>query len=149
VGGGGLRRSAAPRDPEALRRSGRLRLLLDTHTLLWAAEGRLGDDARDAIEKTADAVFVSAVTVWEIEIKRALGRLRAPDDVAGLVDESGFERLPITFEHAREAGRLPLLHGDPFDRMLVAQARVEALTLASADAAIRRYGVPALDVAQA
>jgi PIN domain nuclease of toxin-antitoxin system len=91
-------------------------------------------------------VFVSAATIWEIEIKRALDRLEAPDDVAGLVEESGFKRLAITFEHARDAGRLPLLHGDPFDRMLVAQARVETLTLASADTDIRRYDVPLLHV---
>jgi PIN domain nuclease of toxin-antitoxin system len=106
----------------------------------------LRDDARSAIEREADAVFVSAATIWEIEIKRALDRLQAPDDVAGLVEESGFERLTITFEHAREAGRLPLLNGDPFDRMLVAQARVEAMTLASADAAIRRYDVAVFDI---
>jgi len=125
-----------------------LRLLLDTHTLIWAAEGRVGADARAALEETADAVFVSAATIWEIEIKRALGRLRAPDDVVGLVDESGFERLAIDFEHAREAGRLPLLHGDPFDRMLIAQARLEGMTLATGDETIRRYDVPVLAVAR-
>jgi PIN domain nuclease of toxin-antitoxin system len=89
---------------------------------------------------------VSAATIWEIEIKRALDRLQAPEDVADLVEESGFKRLAITFEHAREAGRLPLLHGDPFDRMLVAQARAEGMTLASADAAIQSYDVPVLQV---
>jgi PIN domain nuclease of toxin-antitoxin system len=110
--------------------------------------GRLGHDERAALEETADAVFVSAATIWEIEIKRTLGRLRAPQDVAGLVDESGFERLAISFEHAREAGRLPLLHGDPFDRMLVAQARLEAMTLATGDETIKRYDVPVLDIAR-
>jgi PIN domain nuclease of toxin-antitoxin system len=114
--------------------------------LLWAADGRLERHAREAIEEGADAVFVSSATIWEIEIKRALGRLRAPDDVAGLVAQSGFEPLSIGFEHAREAGRLPLLHGDPFDRMLVAQARVEGLTLATADRGIGRYDVPVLDM---
>lgn len=92
-------------------------------------------------------MFVSAATIWEIEIKRALDRLRAPEDTARLVDESGFERLAISFEHAREAGRLPLLHGDPFDRMLVAQARLEGMTLATADETIQRYDVPVLNVA--
>lgn len=91
-------------------------------------------------------MLVSAVSVWEIEIKRALDRIRAPEDVAGLVDESGFERLAITFEHAREAGGLPLHHADPFDRMLVAQARVEGLTLATADRNVARYDVPVLDL---
>lgn len=105
-------------------------------------EGR----ARTIIGEVADAVAISAVTIWEIEIKRALGKLRVPDDVAGLVDEAGFERLPITFEHASEAGRLPLLHADPFDRMLVAQARLEGMTLASGDPLIRRYDVPVLKV---
>jgi PIN domain nuclease of toxin-antitoxin system len=98
------------------------------------------------IEKSADAVLVSAATIWEIEIKRALHKLEAPDDLARLVDESGFKRLEISYEHAREAGRLPLLHGDPFDRMLVAQARLEGLTLATADPKIKRYDVPVLDV---
>lgn len=67
--------------------------------------------------------------------------------MAGLVDRSGFERLAIDYDHAREAGRLPLLHGDPFDRMLIAQARLEGLTLATADERIKRYEVPVLDVA--
>lgn len=91
-------------------------------------------------------MFVSAASVWEIEIKRAVGRLRAPDDVGGLVDASGFERLQVSFEHALEAGRLPLHHRDPFDRMLVAQARYEGLTLATADAALAHYDVPVLAV---
>jgi PIN domain nuclease of toxin-antitoxin system len=121
---------------------------LDTHALLWAAEGRLTGDARSAVEETAEAVFVSAVTVWEIEIKRALNRLRAPADLLGLIDDSGFERLAITLEHGREAGRLPPLHTDPFDRMLVAQARMEAMTLATADEAMAGYGVPVLQVAR-
>ncbi len=125
-----------------------MRLLLDTHALLWAAEGRLATAARRAIEETAEEVLVSSATVWEIEIKRALGRIRAPEGVAELVDESGFERLAIGFEHAREAGRLPPHHGDPFDRVLVAQARVERLTLATGDERIRRYDVPVLDVAR-
>lgn len=115
--------------------------------MIWAAAGRLDGDAQRAIEEQADAVFVSAATVWEIEIKRALGRLRVPQDVARLVEDSGFERLAIGFEHASEAGRLPPLHADPFDRMLIAQARLEEMTLASADATIQRYEVPVLAVA--
>lgn len=86
--------------------------------------------------------------MWEIEIKRALGRLRAPDDVGELVDRSGFEPLAIDFAHAREAGRLPPLHPDPFDRMLIAQARLESLTLATADEEMARYDVPVLRVAE-
>jgi PIN domain nuclease of toxin-antitoxin system len=120
--------------------------LLDTHTLIWAAKEELRDDAHALIEEVADSVFVSAATIWEIEIKRVLGRLQAPGDMIERVDESGYERLPITFEHAREAGRLPLLHGDPFDRILIAQARAEGLTLASADAVLQRYDVAVLEV---
>jgi PIN domain nuclease of toxin-antitoxin system len=123
-----------------------LRLLLDTHTLIWAAKEELRDDAHRVIEEVADSVFVSAATIWEIEIKRALGRLRAPGDMIERVDESGFERLLITFEHAREVGRLPLLHGDPFDRLLVAQARAEGMTLASADTGLQRYDVAVLEI---
>lgn len=99
--------------------------------------------------QAADAVFVSAATIWEIEIKRALGKLQAPDDAIQNSDESGYERLPITFEHARQAGKLPPLHGDPFDRLLIAQAGMEKLTLATADSEIKRYNVQVLHVARA
>lgn len=92
---------------------------------------------------------MSAATIWEIEIKRALGRLTAPDDAVERVESSGFEPLPINLEHAREAGRLPLHHSDPFDRILIAQARVEDLSLATADEAMTRYGVAVLPVARA
>jgi PIN domain nuclease of toxin-antitoxin system len=114
--------------------------------LLWAAEARLAGVARDAIEHQAQAVFVSAASVWEIEIKRALRRLSAPEDVIAMIDQSGFEPLAITLAHAREAGRLAPLHADPFDRMLVAQARLEQMTLATADRALSDYGVPVLEV---
>lgn len=114
--------------------------------LIWAAEDRLGRVARDTIASGAQAVYVSAVSVWEIEIKRALGRIEAPDDILRLVDQSGFRRLAISFEHAHEAGRLPAFHGDPFDRMLIAQARLDGLTLATADDALRAYGVSVLAV---
>lgn len=122
---------------------------MDTRALLWAAEGRLAAEARAAIEREAEAVYVSAATVWEIEIKRALGRLRAPDDLLGRIQKAGFEALAITLEHGRAAGRLPLIHADPFDRMLVAQARTEGMTLATADESMARYGVPILEVARA
>ena len=91
---------------------------------------------------------MSAVTIWEIEIKRAAGRLKAPDDLIARVDDSGYERLAIAFEHAAETSRLPFLHSDPFDRMLIAQARMEGMTLASGDELIKRYDVPVLDVSR-
>ena len=96
----------------------------------------------------SEQVWVSAATVWEIEIKRSAKRLNAPEDLLEMVEESGFERLPITLEHALAAGRLPLHHRDPFDRMLVAQARLEGLTLATADAGLSAYGVPLIEMAR-
>jgi PIN domain nuclease of toxin-antitoxin system len=116
--------------------------------LIWFADDRVDDNARTAIEQ-ATTVCVSAATVWEIEIKRAAGKLHAPPDLAGIVANHGFDPLPITFEHAVETGRLPLHHGDPFDRMLVAQARVEDLTLVTADERLQRYSVAVLSAALA
>jgi PIN domain nuclease of toxin-antitoxin system len=113
--------------------------------LLWAQDDRLGAEAVAAIEQATD-VYVSAATIWEIEVKRATGKLRAPDDPIALVDNAGFDRLPMTFEHAVAAGRLPLHHRDPFDRMLLAQARLENLTLVTGDESLGRYGVPLLTV---
>ena len=92
-------------------------------------------------------MLVSAASIWELAIKQAAGRLRVPADFLALIDETGFARLPITFEHSAEAGRLPSHHGDPFDRMLVAQATIEGLTLATADARLSEYDVPVLRVA--
>jgi len=114
--------------------------------LLWAADGRLTGRAHEVLERGAGSVLVSAATIWEIEIKRAAGRLDAPEDVAELVDHSGFERLSIGFNHVREAGRLPPIHGDPFDRMLIAQARLESLVLVTSDEMISRYDVQVLAV---
>jgi len=116
---------------------------VDSHVLLWAleSESNLSDDVRQALVDPRNDVFVSAVCIWEIAIKRALGKLRAPDHLAGSVEAAGFTELPVTFVHAEQAGSLPKLHGDPFDRMLVAQAQVEGLTLVTADANILRYPV--------
>ena len=114
--------------------------------LIWAQENRLDPDSHEAVQSTAEAVFVSAATIWEIEIKRAQGRLEVPGDMAEVVRQAEMQALPISFEHARDAGRLPPLHADPFDRMLIAQARGEGLTLATADRRIMRYDVPVLPV---
>jgi len=121
-----------------------VRLLLDTHAFLWAVAepARLGATARAAIMDGGNAVFVSAATAWEIAIKEALGRLAFP--VARFlaeVEAAGFAHLPIRAEHALAAGALPRHHADPFDRMLVAQAGLEGLTLISEDAALAAYGV--------
>jgi PIN domain nuclease of toxin-antitoxin system len=94
-------------------------------------------------------VWVSAVSIWEISIKAALGRLdvkrNAADELADEMERSGFRRLPIEFEHAFAVRELPLHHADPFDRMLVAQAQCEGLTLITASGIIGDYGVPTLD----
>lgn len=122
-------------------------LLLDTHVFLWwrADDRRLGAAARAAIAR-AEAVFVSAASAWEAAIKQALGRLEIPDRISAGVEQSGFASLPITFAHAERAGSLPPHHRDPFDRMLVAQAIEEHLTLVTKDAAIAAYDVPILPV---
>lgn len=121
------------------------RLLLDTHVVLWwrAEPGRLSARARAAIA-VADAVFVSAASVWEIEIKAGVGRIRLPEPFVLGVQRSGFVRLPVTFEHAARVGALPRHHADPFDRMLVAQAMEEDLVLVTADARVLRYDVTTL-----
>jgi PIN domain nuclease of toxin-antitoxin system len=116
--------------------------------LLWTlGEVReLSDRARDAISQQAERVFVSAVSVWEVAIKRSLGRLEAPAELLDLIERSGFEELPVTFVHGLAVAELPLHHRDPFDRLLVAQAREEGLTIATADAEIGSYDVAVLDV---
>lgn len=120
-------------------------LLLDTHVFLWwrAASPRLGAHVQEAISR-ADVVFVSAASAWEAAIKRSLGRLEIPDRFEAGVEDSGFEKLMVTFTHAERAGSLPLHHRDPFDRMLVAQAFEERLTLVSYDGHLEAYDVPLL-----
>lgn len=121
-----------------------MRLLLDTHVFLWAVgdPGRLAAPVRQVVKAPENAIFVSAATVWEIAIKRALGRLEFPlEDLVAVLARAGFEHLPIDAGHAIVAGGLPRHHADPFDRILVAQARVEGLMLVSEDAAIAAYDV--------
>ena len=120
-----------------------MRLLLDTHVLLW----QLSDDPHQKptthamIADPSNEIFVSACSVWEISIKQAAKKIEAPDDLlAQLVDHELVE-LPISAAHALRAGGLPPHHGDPFDRMLVAQAQVEGLTLVSKDRQLAAYDV--------
>jgi PIN domain nuclease of toxin-antitoxin system len=121
------------------------RLLLDTHVFLWwrGEPTRLATEARSRIA-TADIVFVSAASAWEAGIKVALGRLEIPDTFESGVVASGFEKLLITFSHAERAAGLPPHHRDPFDRMLVAQAQAEGLTLVTHDRLLEPYGVEIL-----
>ena len=124
-----------------------MRLLLDTHVVLWAIAGdaTLGADFLDRLRHDPD-IFLSPVSLWEITIKQAAGTLAGPPDLAERVRDMGFRELPVTHGHAMAAGRLPSHHRDPFDRMLVAQAASEGLTLVSRDASIALYDVDILKV---
>lgn len=116
-------------------------LLLDTCTLLWWANGdELSPDAQHAIADPRNRVWISAVSVWEIAVKQSLGKLELHGDLHSVVEED-FLQLPVTFAHARQVAWLPLHHRDPFDRMLIAQARSEELTLVSRDRQLAQYAV--------
>ena len=119
-----------------------MNLLLDTHILLWWLEDspRLSASARDTI-RDSEIVFASAVSAWEIEVKRARGLLRAPDNLEMTIRARDLQPLSMTISHAVAAGRLPSHHGDPFDRMLIAQALLESLTLMTADKKLKHYDV--------
>jgi PIN domain nuclease of toxin-antitoxin system len=119
-----------------------VKLLLDTHALLWWLDGddRLTPEATEAIAG-AELVAVSAASAWEIGIKQALGKLDGPVDLSAEMATNGFTGLPITVAHALAAGALPLHHADPFDRMLVAQSRLEGLTLVTRDDRLAVYGI--------
>jgi PIN domain nuclease of toxin-antitoxin system len=119
-----------------------VRLLLDTHALLWwLADDDLTAQARDAIADPANLVVVSAASAWEISIKKALGKLAAPDDLEHQLQAGGLVPLPISIAHGVAAGELPRHHEDPFDRMLVAQAFAEGLTIMTRDKRFDDYGV--------
>lgn len=121
-----------------------MRLLLDTHVVLWwRANQDVSAEAREAIG-SASLAFVSLASAWEIAIKIGSGKLRLPAPFEEGVRASGFTPLSITFAHTEAVARLPHHHGDPFDRMLVAQARVEGLTLVTRDRRLADYGVPIL-----
>ena len=122
--------------------------LLDSHVSLWWLEDspKIGGKLRGILADPQVRVLVSAASVWEIGMKQALGKLRAPESVVDLMQEEGFEELAITARHAEAAARLPPLHRDPFDRMLVARADFDQLTLVTYDGAIRVYDVNVLMV---
>jgi PIN domain nuclease of toxin-antitoxin system len=122
-----------------------VRLLLDTHVLLWWLDDdpRLDPSAADAIAG-AEIVAVSAASAWEIGIKQAIGKLTGPDDLPAELATNGFTELPVTIAHAMAAGALPQHHTDPFDRMLVAQSRLEGLTLVTRDDRLADYGIARL-----
>ena len=126
-----------------------MKLLLDTHVLLWAAGSpeQLSPEARAMLEDPDNALLFSAASLWEIAIKRSLGRADFKVDARVLrrgLQDNGYQELPITSEHAVFIDSLPPIHKDPFDRILVAQATVEGITLLTADALIAQYPGPIL-----
>ncbi|WP_066097835.1 type II toxin-antitoxin system VapC family toxin [Xanthomonas massiliensis] len=121
-----------------------MRLLLDTHIALWAIadDARLSAEARQLICAPDNDIWVSVASVWEIAIKHSLGRGGMPVSAAralGYFEDAGYDLLPVRANHASAVEQLPPLHGDPFDRMLVAQALSEPLRLLTHDAAVARY----------
>jgi len=136
--------TSTPRSPtkSSPRSRSRSNLLLDTHVFLWWCQDsrNLSQSARDAIA-AADVVYVSVASAWETAIKVGLGKLRLEMPFAFGIQISGFQPLPITFEHAERLATLPPHHGDPFDRMLVAQAQIEGLSIVTHDDRFEPYGV--------
>lgn len=118
-----------------------MRVLLDTHLLLWALSSpeRLSKRSRQRIDSSD--VYTSAASIWEISIKSALGTLEAdPNEVLAAVEPAGFKHLPVTGSHAAKVAELPSVHKDPYDRLLVAQARFEPMILLTDDQVLRGYG---------
>jgi len=124
-----------------------MNLLLDTHVLLWWLDDHptLSGKARSAISEGKNLVFISAAVIWEIKIKQALGKLDMPSNFHSVLDNQPFKPLDITAEHAHAIGDLSAHHRDPFDRMLVAQARVENLTLVTRDTHLKKYEIKILE----
>jgi PIN domain nuclease of toxin-antitoxin system len=120
-----------------------LKLLLDTHAALWwlADDDRIEDDVARHLTDDSNQVLISAVVVWEVAIKRSLGKLEAPDAVGQTLVDAGAQPLPVTIEHAAAVERLPWVHRDPFDRLLVAQALTEDAAIVSRDEPLSQYGV--------
>jgi PIN domain nuclease of toxin-antitoxin system len=124
-----------------------MNLLIDTHALIWFLNGdsQLSEKARNAIEETGNNNVVSIASIYEIAIKLSLKRLRFPDgfnQFLSLIEENGFEILPISFEHALILSNLEFIQRDPFDRLLIAQCLCEGLTIVSKDEFIGRYPIP-------
>lgn len=125
-----------------------MRLLLDTHTLIWWLEGsrEIGKPVAAVLRSAENAKFISVVSIWEMRLKASLKKLDLPKELRAVLDEQPVEQLPALSDHAHAFGDLPLHHRDPFDRMLVAQALVEGLTLVTRDENMKAYGVPILSV---
>ena len=125
-----------------------MNLLLDTCVLLWWLDDPttlLSQQALTAIKEPDNKIIVSVVSAWEIAIKKALNKLEAPEDLKEMIIDSGFELMPVDYEHAWHVKDLPPHHKDPFDRLLVAQATVENLMLVTRDSWLNAYNVPILE----
>ena len=120
-----------------------MRLLVDTHVLLWwrGDSPQLSPLARREIADPKNEVCVSVATLWEIVLKRSAGRLNFPDELEQVLREESFTLMPIGFQHLRTTERLPFLHKDPFDRMMIAQALAEGIPIATGDRVFAAYGV--------
>lgn len=120
-----------------------MKLILDTHAALWwlSDDDRIGSEAARQLTDDTNQVLLSAAVVWEVAIKRSLGKLHAPDDLVSTLLSAGAQRLPVTLDHAGAVETLPWHHRDPFDRLLIAQALSEGATLISRDERFRSYGV--------
>jgi PIN domain nuclease of toxin-antitoxin system len=129
-----------------LEKGAAVRLLLDTNALLWLLmePERLPDNALEIVESTANDVHVSVVSIWEIEIKAAKNNLETPPDLEAALAKQRFDALPVTMRHVLAVESLPRHHRDPFDRMLIAQAQIEGLTIVTSDRTMRRYPVATL-----
>jgi PIN domain nuclease of toxin-antitoxin system len=124
-----------------------MRLLLDTNVVVWLLLGhrhQVPDPVVEVVQDARNAVLVSAASVWEIAIKRSLGKLDIEERWPGALTRLGFDHCPVTAEHAAAVEALPWLHRDPFDRLLIAQAELEEATLVTADTRIKTYDVPTL-----
>jgi len=119
-----------------------VRLLVDTHVLLWWRDDspQLSPRARREIADSKNEVCVSVVTLWEIVLKRSTGKLNFPDDLEQVLQEDSFTLMPIGFQHLRTIERLPFLHKDPFDRMMIGQALSEGIPIATGDRIFAAYG---------
>ena len=121
-----------------------MNILIDTHVLLWWLDDNpvLSDKARLPISDGGNLIFVSAAVIWEIRIKQSLGKLDIPPNFRQVLEQQPFEFLAIAIEHAYAVGELPTIHRDPFDRMLIAQAKTEGFTILTRDPLFREYKVP-------
>lgn len=123
-----------------------MKYLLDTHVFIWAMEGskRLKKDIKNEISNSKNKIFVSVVTIWEISIKRSLKKLKTPFDIEASIKKTDLQIIPIQITHALAVEKLPLHHKDPFDRILISQAKVENLTLITSDQKIWKYNLKLL-----